>query len=112
VDRVNDLRDPGTTADLPTAAVAPISRAVWVAASVMAPGLASVLLGGASMFAVALCMIMLTGGLSAGAATGFRAAFGVLAAICVFAAAASAWLRHAERRQGKESIVTSSAKKG
>jgi cyanate permease len=60
----------------------------------------------------ALCVIVLTSGLSAGTATGFRGAFLMLAAICVLAAAASTWLWHAERRQRQTRTVNSSAKKG
>lgn len=49
----------------------------------------------------ALCVIVLTRGLATDPATGFRGAFAVLTAICLLAAAASAWLRHAERGHQK-----------
>ncbi|WP_410674800.1 DHA2 family efflux MFS transporter permease subunit [Amycolatopsis sp. cmx-4-68] len=45
----------------------------------------------------ALCVIVLSHGLSVDPATGFGWAFGVLGALCVLGTAAAAWLRHAER---------------
>ncbi|SEF26340.1 drug resistance transporter, EmrB/QacA subfamily [Amycolatopsis pretoriensis] len=45
----------------------------------------------------ALCVIVLSRGLTAGPATGFGWAFGVLGAVCALGTAATAWLRHAER---------------
>jgi EmrB/QacA subfamily drug resistance transporter len=53
----------------------------------------------------ALCVIVLSRGLVSGAATGFRGAFAVLALICALATGASAWLRHAERRQREPSTI-------
>jgi EmrB/QacA subfamily drug resistance transporter len=49
----------------------------------------------------ALCVIVLTRGLAAGTAVGFQGAFVVLTVICVLAAAAAGWLRHAERRTSR-----------
>jgi EmrB/QacA subfamily drug resistance transporter len=45
----------------------------------------------------ALCVIVLSRGLTVDPATGFGWAFGVLGVICVLGTAATAWLRHAER---------------
>jgi MFS family permease len=45
----------------------------------------------------ALCVIVLSRGLTVDAATGFGWAFGVLGALCVLGTAATAWLRRAER---------------
>jgi EmrB/QacA subfamily drug resistance transporter len=56
----------------------------------------------------ALCVIVLTRGLDAGPAVGFRGAFIVLTAICVLAAAAAGWLHHAERRR----VSTTDSTKG
>lgn len=44
----------------------------------------------------ALCVIVLSRGLTVDPATGFGWAFGVLGVICVLGTAAAAWLRHAE----------------
>lgn len=48
-----------------------------------------------------MCVIVLSRGLSADAATGFQAAFVVLGVICLLATGASAWLRFAEKRLRK-----------
>lgn len=48
----------------------------------------------------ALCVTVLSRGLLAGPGTGFAAAFGVLAAICLLSTVASGWLRHAEHAEG------------
>lgn len=45
----------------------------------------------------ALCVIVLSRGLTVDPATGFGWAFGVLGAVCALGTAATAWLRHAER---------------
>jgi EmrB/QacA subfamily drug resistance transporter len=53
----------------------------------------------------ALCVIVLSRGLTVDAATGFGWAFGVLGAVCVLATVATAWLRHAERSSTVDAIV-------
>lgn len=45
----------------------------------------------------ALCVIVLSRGLTVDPATGFGWAFGVLGLLCLLGTAATAWLRHAER---------------
>jgi EmrB/QacA subfamily drug resistance transporter len=49
----------------------------------------------------ALCVLVLSYGLSAGTATGFAWAFGVLCVVCALATASSAWLRRNESRREK-----------
>ncbi|WP_103348283.1 MFS transporter [Amycolatopsis sp. CA-128772] len=52
----------------------------------------------------ALCVIVLSQGLTAGPATGSGWAFGVLTALCALGAGAAAWLRRAERAPGSASV--------
>jgi predicted MFS family arabinose efflux permease len=49
----------------------------------------------------ALCVIVLSRGLLTDPATGFAAAFGVLAGICLLSTVAAGWLRHAEIRTAR-----------
>jgi predicted MFS family arabinose efflux permease len=79
---------PASTAAYASVAAAELGHATALVNIVLRVGGA---LGGA------LCVIVLSRGLSEGPATGFGWAFGVLAVLCVLGALATAWLRRAER---------------
>ncbi|NBH11941.1 MFS transporter, partial [Amycolatopsis sp. SID8362] len=79
---------PASTAAYASVAAGELGHATALVNIVMRVGGA---LGGA------VCVIVLSRGLSAAPSTGFGWAFGVLAALCVLSVLATAWLRRAER---------------
>ncbi|MDQ7805046.1 MDR family MFS transporter [Amycolatopsis sp. A133] len=87
---------PASTAAYASVAAAELGHATALVNIVLRVGGA---LGGA------LCVIVLSRGLTTGPATGFGWAFGVLAVLCVLGALATAWLRHAERSSTMDSTA-------
>jgi len=61
-----------------------------------ATALANIAMRAGGAIGGALCVVVLSHGLTAGPAAGFTSAFAVLGVICLLATVSSAWLRHAE----------------